>query len=159
MQMSRRYVGTAGANLLNGAITATSNGSAIITGSIVGTGMYLSAFYAHITPRLGEPPSPEAASIMVQPGPWSNRAVDAGPGPVHVPHISTNPLLNEGPGQLPQRRTGDYSVATIDENGSVWVVAEWASDRYTNLKQPDTKNPRLANWGTYIIQVDPFTLD
>lgn len=48
-----RYVSTAGANLLNGAITASANGSMVITGSIVGTGMYLSAFYAHILPNIG----------------------------------------------------------------------------------------------------------
>lgn len=86
-------------------------------------------------------------------------ALRAAAGPIHVPRISTNPLLNEGPGQIPQRRTGDYSVATLDEDGQVWIVAEWASDRYTNLRQPDSKNPRLANWGTYIIEIDPFVLD
>ena len=49
-----RYVATNGAHLLNGAITSATNGSAVITGSIVGNGMYLSAFYAHITPQYGE---------------------------------------------------------------------------------------------------------
>ena len=83
----------------------------------------------------------------------------SGPGPIHVPKISTNPLLNEGPGQLPQRRTGDYSAAVLDEQGQVWVVAEWASDKNIQLFQPDTGNSRFANWGTYIIEVNPYTLD
>jgi hypothetical protein len=83
----------------------------------------------------------------------------AGPGPIHVPKVSRNPLLNEGPGALPQRRTGDYSAATLDEQGTVWGVAEWASDKYTYLKQPDTGNPRTSNWGTYIMEVNPYTLD
>lgn len=52
--IAHRYVATNGAHLLNGAITASTNGSAVITGSIVGNGMYLSAFYAHITPQYGE---------------------------------------------------------------------------------------------------------
>lgn len=51
-----RYVATDGAHLLNGAITSAINGSAVITGSIVGNGMYLSAFYAHITPQYGRNP-------------------------------------------------------------------------------------------------------
>lgn len=50
-----RYIATNGAHLLNGAITSSPNGSAVIAGSIVGNGMYLSAFYAHITPKAGEP--------------------------------------------------------------------------------------------------------
>lgn len=76
-----------------------------------------------------------------------------------MPKVSRDPLLNEGPGVLPQRRTGDYSAATLDEDGKVWVVAEWASDKYTNLKQPDSGNPRHANWGTWIMEVNPYTMD
>ena len=48
------YVAVGGAHLLNGALTATANGSMVISGSIVGQGMYLSAFYAHITPQYGK---------------------------------------------------------------------------------------------------------
>ena len=49
-----RYVAVSGAHLLNGALTAAANGSMVISGSIVGQGMYLSAFYAHITPQYGK---------------------------------------------------------------------------------------------------------
>ena len=95
--------------------------------------------------------------LMAFYSPW--HTIFAGPGPIHVPKISTNPLLNEGPGQLPQRRTGDYSTAVLDEQGQAWVVAEWASDKHIQLSQPDTGNSRFANWGTYIMEVNPYTLD
>lgn len=74
-----------------------------------------------------------------------------------MPKPSSDPLSNEGPAARPQRRTGDYSVATLDENGNVWVVAEWASNRYTTLLQSSV--PRLTNWGTYIMKINPYTLD
>ena len=76
-----------------------------------------------------------------------------------MPRISTFPLLNEGPGQLPQRRTGDYSAAVVDEDNKIWVVAEWASPNVIPLQQPDTSNPRIGNWGTYIVQIDPYIVD
>lgn len=230
------YVAVNGAHLLNGAITATTNGSMVITGSVVGVGNYLSAFYAHITPQYGRscwehllattkqsfrytnwhdclliiwakiPHSLEQSLILNVQETWpahsgtcSNLVCNmhsfwrtfllflavlkisfsffsgsdsstfylvsdmtemlcAGVGPIRVPKPSQNPLLNEGPGQIPQRRTGDYSTAVLSEDGKVWVVAQWASDKFTNLSQPDSGNPRYANWGTYVMEIDPYVL-
>ena len=40
-----------------------------------------------------------------------------------------------------QARWGDYSAATTDEDGSIWMAAEWI---------PATPRTTLANWGTFI---------
>jgi hypothetical protein len=38
-------------------------------------------------------------------------------------------------------RWGDYSAATADEDGSIWLAAEWI---------PNSPRTTLANWGTFI---------
>ena len=48
-----RYVASDNVNLVDPSITATANGSAVITGSLVGTGYFLSAFYAHLNIKDG----------------------------------------------------------------------------------------------------------
>jgi hypothetical protein len=41
-------------------------------------------------------------------------------------------------------RTGDYSGATIDEQGSIWIASEYV---------PSSPRTLLANWGTFIAQI------
>ena len=41
-------------------------------------------------------------------------------------------------------RTGDYSAATVDENGAIWMATEYI---------PGGPRTLLANWGTFIAQV------
>ena len=43
-------------------------------------------------------------------------------------------------------RTGDYSGATVDEKGSIWLAAEYV---------PSAPRTLLANWGTFIAQITP----
>jgi hypothetical protein len=43
-------------------------------------------------------------------------------------------------------RWGDYSAAVADENGDVWLAAEYI---------PDAPRTALANWGTFIAKVSP----
>jgi len=43
-------------------------------------------------------------------------------------------------------RTGDYSAATVDEHGFIWVTAEYI---------PSGPRTLLANWGTFIAQIAP----
>jgi hypothetical protein len=43
-------------------------------------------------------------------------------------------------------RTGDYSAATIDDHGALWIAAEYI---------PSALRTLLANWGTFIAQVSP----
>ena len=76
-----------------------------------------------------------------------------------MPRVSNYTLELNGPGALPQRRSGDYSTAVLDEQGNVWVVAEWASDSYITLPRPDTGAPQTGNWGTYIVKVNPYASD
>ena len=44
-------------------------------------------------------------------------------------------------------RTGDYSAATVDERGSIWVASEYI---------PSGPRTLLANWGTFIAQIAPI---
>ena len=41
-------------------------------------------------------------------------------------------------------RTGDYSAATVDEHGAVWIASEYI---------PSGARTLLANWGTFIAQI------
>ena len=43
-------------------------------------------------------------------------------------------------------RTGDYSAATVDEHGFIWMSAEYI---------PSGPRTLLANWGTFIAQIAP----
>ena len=43
-------------------------------------------------------------------------------------------------------RTGDYSAATVDEHGSIWIASEYI---------PSGARTLLANWGTFIAQLTP----
>jgi hypothetical protein len=43
-------------------------------------------------------------------------------------------------------RTGDYSAATVDEHGSIWIASEYI---------PSGPRTLLANWGTFIAQIAP----
>ncbi|WP_438020462.1 hypothetical protein WMF18_15910 [Sorangium sp. So ce315] len=47
-------------------------------------------------------------------------------------------------------RWGDYSGAAVDDDGSIWVAAEYI---------PDLPRTLLANWGTFIAQVNPDVSD
>jgi len=43
-------------------------------------------------------------------------------------------------------RTGDYSAATVDEHGSIWIASEYIPLGHRTL---------LANWGTFVAQIIP----
>jgi hypothetical protein len=43
-------------------------------------------------------------------------------------------------------RWGDYSAATVDETGRIWMATEFI---------PDSPRSVLANWGTYIASLTP----
>ena len=79
---------------------------------------------------------------------------------MHIPHLSTSELIaaNYLPRMAPIR-TGDYSTACLDENGTVWLVAEYAAS--TNASAPagsgaNSSQDIVLNWGTWIMNVDPL---
>ncbi|KAK9813754.1 hypothetical protein WJX73_007121 [Symbiochloris irregularis] len=127
--LNQGYVRTDGAQLINGAITATREKIAILTGSIFGTGYFLSPFFVRIT-------------------------LTDGPGVIRVPHLSTKPLISTNSPQ-PDLRTGDYSVAVLDEQGRAWLVAEYAGDHNATSFSPTNELNHTLNWATWIMQVDP----
>jgi len=43
-------------------------------------------------------------------------------------------------------RSGDYSAATVDERGSIWIASEYI---------PSAPRTLLANWGTFVVQIAP----
>ena len=76
----------------------------------------------------------------------------AGPGTIRVPHLASKPLLSENGVQV-DLRTGDYSVAVIDERGRAWLVAEYAGDVNATSFSPTNQKNRTLNWGTWLMQV------
>ena len=78
---------------------------------------------------------------------------------MHIPHLSTSALIaaNYNPLSTPIR-TGDYSSACLDENGTVWLVAEYASATNASALAGSGPNPQniVLNWGTWIMNVEPL---
>ena len=81
----------------------------------------------------------------------------AGVGQVHVPHMSQSELVATNFEAGAPLRTGDYSTATLDEQGSVWLVAEYASSRNASAASGSGLNAQAViglNWGTWLMQLD-----
>jgi hypothetical protein len=71
-------------------------------------------------------------------------------GPVHI--AATGAFPEDGLsgyaafGGLRVARWGDYSAATVDEGGNIWMAAEYI---------PNLPRTLLANWGTFISRLTP----
>ena len=81
----------------------------------------------------------------------------AGVGQIIVPHLSSSELIATGYQALAPLRTGDYSTATLDELGNVWLVAEYASSKNASATSGSggPNAPVIGlNWGTWIMQLD-----
>lgn len=166
-----RYVTVCGNNIIDPSITATSDGLAVMTGSIVGSGYYLSPFYAiislesgmHHCPQQqrsaqklpGAQPLPSAPHGVLHQAGMSPVHVGAGVGQVHVPHLSSSELVATAYEAGAPLRTGDYSSATLDEQGNAWLVAEYASTKTASAAAGGNTSDVIGlNWGTWIMQLN-----
>lgn len=118
------YVAVANADLFYPAIAVRPNGEGAIAFTLSGTEYYPSAAFATLNLN--------------------------GVGNVEIVAAGTAP--NDGFsgyqyfGGGGSGRTGDYSAATVDEHGSIWMASEYI---------PSGPRTLLANWGTFIAQIAP----
>lgn len=119
------YVSVAGNNVLFPSIGVNAAGKGAMTFTVSGPDYYPSAAYATI----------DATS---------------GAGDVHIAGAGTEPadgFTGYAPyGGNGAQRWGDYSAAVADADGSIWMAVEYI---------PGGTRTSLANWGTFISQVQP----
>jgi hypothetical protein len=105
-------------------IAVNAQGKGAIGVSVIGQGLFPSAAYARVD------------------------AVN-GAGPLVLAGVGAAPL-DDFSGYAPfgfrVARWGDYSAATVDENGDVWVANEFV---------PNAPRTVLTNWGTFVSKVTP----
>ncbi|HET9615296.1 MAG TPA: hypothetical protein VFP22_10825 [Candidatus Limnocylindrales bacterium] len=123
--VNQGYVAINRANALFGAIAANNNGDAMMGFTVSGTAMY---------PSVG----------------WVSLGANGATSPVHISAAGVAPedgftgyVIEGGAGTA---RWGDYSAATADEAGNLWVANEYI---------PNAPRSLFANWGTYITKVTP----
>lgn len=120
------YIAAHDADLFHPALAITQNGNAAIAFTLSGADYYPSAAMANLTASgVGE-------IQIVAPG--------------AAPHDGFSGYKYFGAESA--ARTGDYSAATIDDHGALWIAAEYI---------PPAPRTLLANWGTFIAQITPAT--
>jgi len=121
--VTQGYIAVANADLFYPAIAVRSNGEGAIAFTLSGNDYYPSAAFTTLN-RNG------AGNVQI---------VAAGAAPNDG--FSGYKYFGGGPA-----RTGDYSAATVDEHGSIWIASEYV---------PSGSRTLLANWGTFIAEIPP----
>jgi hypothetical protein len=136
--LNQGYVSVNAQNVLYGAIAANNNGRAIMGFTLVGKSFFPSAAYV----TLG---TSGAASNV--------RRVAAGLGPEDG---FTGYVVEGGAGTA---RWGDYSAATADDIGHLWVANEYIPRACPTTADIGTTanscRSLFANWGTFVTHVVP----
>ena len=119
------YVAVNRANALFGAIAANDDGNAAMGFTVSGTGIF---------PSVG----------------WVTLGANGATSPVHISAAGAAPedgftgyVIEGGAGTA---RWGDYSAATADEAGNLWLANQFI---------PNAPRTLFANWGTHITMVTP----
>ena len=123
------YVSVNGENVIYPSIAVNNSGKAAMTFTLVGPDFFPSAAYTLL-----------------------DLDARAGPGRVHVAAAGANP--EDGVTGYPAfggdvnhvARWGDYSAATVDESGAIWMAVEFI---------PNAPRSYYANWGTFVMQLTP----
>jgi hypothetical protein len=118
------YVAVNRANVLFGAIAANNDGDAAMGFTLVGPGYYPSAAWVSLTGGAVSAVHVSAAGQLPEDG-FTGYVVEGGAG---------------------TSRWGDYSAATADEAGNLWMANEFI---------PNAPRTLFANWGTHITMVAP----
>ena len=118
------YMAVSNADLFYPAVAIGPNGKGAISFTLSGVDYFPSVAYATLS---------ESGSGEVQ-------ILAAGT----TPHDGSSGYRYFGGGG--SARTGDYSAATVDEHGAVWMASEYIAIGPRTL---------LANWGTLIAQITP----
>src|SRR6185312_8247567 len=118
------YIAIHDADVFHPALSVDANGNGIVAFTLTGAEYYPSAAIASLTPA-------GAGNVQIV-------------APGAAPHDGFSGYRYFGAESA--ARTGDYSAATLDDHGAVWIAAEYI---------PLAPRTLLANWGTFIAQVSP----
>ncbi|MEA2605959.1 MAG: hypothetical protein QOI00_716, partial [Chloroflexota bacterium] len=118
------YVAVNRANVLYGAIAANNAGDAAMGFTLSGTGYYPSTAWVSLTGGTTSSVHVSAAGQLPEDG-FTGYVVEGGAGTA---------------------RWGDYSAATADEAGNLWIANQYI---------PNAPRSLFANWGTHITKVAP----
>lgn len=138
--MSRQgYVAIAGANAMFPSVAVSPSGKAIVAYTVAGKHVYPSAAYSRIGGQTGDP-----------------QVVAWGVGPADG--VTAYEPLDPADGGV--ERWGDYSAATVGEDGSIWFATETINQRCSFQEfLADTTcggtRSLFGNWGTIIARVNP----
>ena len=129
--VNQGYVSVNKANLLFGSIAANNDGDVSLGATLVGRSYFPSAAYVDLGPNGA------VSSVHV---------VGAGQGPEDG---FTGYVVEGGSGTA---RWGDYSGATADENGDLWIANEYIPRSCTAID--NVCRTVFANWGTFVMKLD-----
>eukprot|EP00884_Botryococcus_braunii_P017857 jgi/Botrbrau1/4755/Bobra.0137s0027.1 len=136
---STGYVGVEGKHVGRPAVVGMPDGqTAWMTGFISSKALSMSPFYV---------------AIQAYDGPGPVRVPTVAPHvlyPINKPDRPDNPMDPYGPGVM---RAGDYSTATMDEHGNVWLATEWSGGAQSEFCAESLGKDKCPNWGTYIMCV------
>jgi len=118
------YIAVHNADVFHPALSMAQNGTGVISFTLSGTDYY-----------------PSAAIVNLAANGVSDIQIVA---PGAAPHDGFSGYKYFGAEGA--ARTGDYSAATVDEHGALWIAAEYI---------PLAPRTLLANWGTFIAQIAP----
>jgi hypothetical protein len=118
------YIAVANADLFYPALSVGATGQGAIAFTLTGADYFPSAAYSPLTPEGAGDVQLLAAGTSTYDG------------------FSGYKYFGDGG----SGRAGDYSAATIDEHGSIWIASEYI---------PSGPRTLLANWGTFIAQIAP----
>ena len=118
------YIAVHNADLFHPALSSAQNGNGAIAFTLSGADYYPSAAIASLGPN-------GAGDVQII-------------APGAAPHDGFSGYKYFGAESA--ARTGDYSAATVDDHGALWIAAEYI---------PPAPRTLLANWGTFIAQITP----
>lgn len=118
------YVAVHNADAFHPALSIAQNGNGVIAFTLSGSNYYPSAALATLGPH-------GVSDIQIV-------------APGAAPHDGFSGYKYFGSESA--ARTGDYSAATVDDHGALWMAAEYI---------PLAPRTLLANWGTFIAQIAP----
>src|SRR6266566_176131 len=125
------YLSVRGNDVLNPAIGLDSSGNAVMVFTLTGPDFFPSAAFANITDK--------KKKLKVQ---------IAGPGVAPEDGYSGYNAFTPGADGI--ARWGDYSAATADENGNIWIATEFIPAKSSGIPFTGTF---FAHWGTFVARV------
>ena len=125
------YLSVRGNDVLNPAIGLDSSGNAVMVFTLAGPDFFPSAAFVNISGKK------KKFKVYI-----------AGPGVAPEDGCSGYDACTPGADGI--ARWGDYSAATADENGNIWIATEFIPAKSSGIPGTGTL---LAHWGTFVARI------